>query len=38
MARFSNQEISNSRVQSECWTSFLSMVRVSAAKQHINIK
>lgn len=38
MARFSNQEISNSRLQSDCWGDFLSQVRVSAAKQHINIK
>jgi hypothetical protein len=38
MSRFSNQEISNGNLQIGCWGDFLQMVKVSAAKQRINIK
>jgi len=38
MNQFCNQEISNAKLQGDCWTEFMHGVKGSAARQHINLK
>ncbi len=38
MNNFCNQEIFNARIQGDCWADFLTAVKGSAARQHINLK